>query len=212
MKHEKSCIKTFIGIRIQAEQGIMMMQRSRRKRKKSLGAALKCMFPAFVMVSFMAGTACDQGLSPPEIVPGTREFPIAPLGGDLVGRWLPADENPVELTILDDSEFAALIDSLIFGVMLEGNFQFDENTCDINAVMTINPKVSARAISALRDWVSNRITKQVIRQAEARIRMPQECFFQAKIMMLKATGKIKTILPANTFGLTVSATSSVNRW
>ena len=95
-----------------------------------------------LLLSCFIVLACDKGLAPPEIDPISSEFPVMPLGGNPVGNWVPRPEDPVELTMIDDSQIPALVDSFIFDTELKGIFNFElANVCSVDAVLTLNPLV-----------------------------------------------------------------------
>ncbi len=95
-------------------------------------------FLVFLLLSFK----CDKGLVPPESEESEIEFPVKPLGGDLVGEWVPSEVDPVEAGVMDESLLPDFVDSLIISSTLEGNFKFYVNEqCSIYAELTFNPKV-----------------------------------------------------------------------
>jgi len=95
-------------------------------------------FLVFLLLSFK----CDKGLIPPESKVSEIEFPVKPLGGDLVGEWVPSEVDPVEAGVMDESLLPDFVDSLIISSTLEGNFKFYVNEqCSIYAELTFNPKV-----------------------------------------------------------------------
>ena len=86
--------------------------------------------------------SCDKGLFPPEVQPPSSQFPIVPLGINPVGEWVPQEQTPVDIVILDDSQIPAVVDSLDFQVALEGSFEFkNDGDCNVEALMTIDAQV-----------------------------------------------------------------------
>ncbi|MFH1942345.1 MAG: hypothetical protein ABIL68_09595 [bacterium] len=87
-------------------------------------------------------TACNKGLTPPEQPLFTNGFPIQPQGGNPVGDWIPDPVNPVTLTILDESQIPAVVDSLIIDTELDGAFSFSvAGVCSVQALLTLKPSV-----------------------------------------------------------------------
>lgn len=103
------------------------------------------MVQKLVMTSVLALfvlTACDKGLAPPERLPKTISFPIAPEGGNPVGVWGPDTTNPVDVTIIDTSKIPKFIESLVIRSNLNGLFSFSiAGVCSVQAILTLNPIV-----------------------------------------------------------------------
>ena len=95
-----------------------------------------------LIVTALVLVSCDKGLSPPEILPLSHQFPLEPLGVNPIGNWSPRERNPVDLTILDDSQIPDVLDSMRFEITLDGNFEFkNDGDCSVAALMTIDARV-----------------------------------------------------------------------
>ena len=92
----------------------------------------------WVALSAILLTACNKGLTPPEIQPSVIDFPIPPEGGNPAGFWVPDTTRPVEVILLD--EFP--VDSIIFDTEFNGVFSFElTGVCSLNAILTVSPNI-----------------------------------------------------------------------
>lgn len=109
-----------------------MMQKVVRKRVLLIVTA----------VTVLVIASCDKGLSPPAVPSLSNQFPVEPLGVNPVGQWTPRAQDPVDITILDDSQIPAVVDSMFFRVALDGGFEFTgDGDCRVAALMTIDAQV-----------------------------------------------------------------------
>lgn len=65
-------------------------------------------------------------------------FPIPPQGGDPTGYWVPASQNPVEVTIINPEDIPPVVDSLRLDSQLSGFFIINRNkTYNVKAQLGI---------------------------------------------------------------------------
>jgi len=88
---------------------------------------------------FLLLICCNRGLQPTEeesLLPLT--FPIPPQGGDPTGYWVPASQNPVEVTIINPEKIPSVVDSLRLDSQLSGFFIINRNkTYNIDAQLQV---------------------------------------------------------------------------
>lgn len=99
-----------------------------------------------IFFAFVAFTFCNKGLSPTGSEPLPKSninFPIEVVGGELMGKWEPIDQNPLEAALVNPEALTGLVDSLVLNSHLSGNLIVEaENKLTFDSLfIQINPDV-----------------------------------------------------------------------